>query len=294
MMFWLNPMARGQTMEPRAYSASTVGTAFVGAGVGRSSGSVSFDPTVPITNAHVTLYSPAFGIGQTFGLLGREAMVTATLPYAVGNGSGDVGGGLESIYRSGLADVQVRFSLNLLGVPAMSAREFARRKGNPMIVALSLTTTAPSGQYESSKLINLGTNRWSFKPEAGVSLPVKKVDLDVYGAVQFFTTNGSFYPGGSVRTQDPLASVQAHVSYTVRRRLWVAFDSTWYGGGATHLNGGGPTARLGDSRLGGTLSLPLKKGQSVKVSYSSGVSGRVGADFSTIAVGWQYVWLDRK
>src|ERR1700730_3994557 len=101
--------ARGQDLEPRAYSASPVGTSFFGVGFNRSSGDISFDPTVPITNAKATLYSPGLGLGQTFGVFGRQALLTVALPYAWGNASGDVGNGEESIYRSGLADVKARF-----------------------------------------------------------------------------------------------------------------------------------------------------------------------------------------
>jgi hypothetical protein len=221
-------------------------------------------------------------------------MFTAALPYAWGSGTGEVGNGQASVYRSGLVDVKTRFSLNLKGVPAMTPREFAERPHRDLILATSLSMTAPSGQYGNTKLVNLGTNRWSFKPEIGVSYPVKKLDLDFYAAAWFFTANRSFYTGQSTRTQEPLTSLQAHVSYTLRQRLWVAFDATWYGGGSVTVDGGAPTPRQGNSRLGGTVSMPLKKGQSVKVAYSSGVSGRVGADFSTISVGWQYVWIDRR
>jgi hypothetical protein len=240
------------------------------------------------------LYSVSVGVGQTFGVLGRQAMFTAALPYGWGNASGDVGNGLQSIYRSGLADVRTRVSLNLLGVPAMSPREFATRPHRRLIVATSLTMTSPTGQYSNTKLINLGTNRWSFKPEIGVSYQVKKVYLDLYGGAWFFTENRSFYTGQSVRTEAPLATLQAHVSYTVRRGLWAAFDATWYGGGAATVDGGTPSEREGNSRLGGTVSLPLWKGQSMKVAYSSGVSGNVGANFNTVSVAWQYVWFDRR
>ena len=290
----LGAVAGAQDLEPRAYSPSPVGTTFAGFAFGRSSGDISFDPTIPITNAHATVDSSGFGVGQTFGLLGRQAMLTAALPYAWGNGYGDVGNDAASVYRSGLADIKMRLSVNLVGVPAMSVKEFAREKHRNFIVATSLSVTAPSGQYDGTKLVNLGTNRWSFKPEVGISYPVRKVDLDVYAAAQFFTTNSNFYTGGAVRTQQALLSLQGHVSYTVRQRLWLAVDGTWYGGGAASLNGGAPTGRQGNSRLGGTVSMPLAKGQSVKVTYSSGVSGRVGAKFDTIGVGWQYVWFDKR
>jgi Putative MetA-pathway of phenol degradation len=290
----LSISAGAQDLEPRAYSPSPVGTAFAALAFSRSSGDVSFDPTVPITNAQASFDAVAVGVGQTFRLLGRQAMFTAALPYAWGNGSGDVGNGQTSIYRSGLVDVKTRVSLNLKGVPAMSPREFAGRTHHNLIIATSLSMTSPSGQYDNTKLINIGTNRWSFKPEIGVSYPAKKFDLDFYAGVWLFTENRSFYMGQSTRTQEPLTTLQAHVSYSVRQRLWVAFDATWYGGGAASVNGGAPSARQGNSRLGGTVSLPLKKGQSLKINYSSGVTGNIGANFNTLGVGWQYVWIDRR
>ena len=283
-----------QDLEPRAYSASPVGTTFAGVGFGRSSGDISFDPTVPITNAQATLYSPALGVGQTFGVFGRQALFTAALPYAWGTASGDVGNQQQSVYRSGLADVKTRFSVILRGSPAMSVREFAKRSHRKFIIGSSLSITAPSGQYGSTKLINIGTNRWSFKPELGVSYPVKKFDLDLYASGLFFTTNHNFYTGQSVRVQAPLTAIQAHVSYTLRPRLWAAFDATWYGGGAVTVDGGTPSERQSNSRLGATISLPLQKQQSLKINYSSGVSGNIGSKFNTIAVGWQYVWFDHR
>ncbi len=286
--------AAAQDLEPRAYSPSPVGTSFVGFSLSRSSGDISFDPTIPITNAHAALNSSAMGVGQTIGLLGRQAMITAGLPYVWGNVSGDVGELSASVYRSGVADLKTRFSLNLVGVPAMTPREFAQRTRKNFIVAASLSMSWPTGQYGNTKLINLGTNRWSFKPEIGISYPVKKLDLDLYVAGTWFTDNKSFYTGQSVRSQDVLTALQGHVSYTVKPRLWVAVDSTWYGGGATEVNGGPPTGRQGNTRLGATASLPLWKGQSLKATYSSGVSGNIGQKFTTLGVGWQYVWIDRR
>jgi outer membrane putative beta-barrel porin/alpha-amylase len=226
--------------------------------------------------------------------LGRQGMFTAALPYAWGTGTGDVGNEQDSVYRSGLVDVRTRLSVNLKGVPAMSAREFAKKPHRNLIIATSLSMTSPSGQYGNTKLVNLGTNRWSFKPEIGVSYPVKRLDLDFYAGVWFFTENRSYYTGQSIRTQEPLTTLQAHVSYTLKPRLWVAFDSTWYGGGSATVDGGAPTEREGNSRIGGTVSLPLMKGQSLKIGYSSGVTGSIGANFTTLNVGWQYVWIDRR
>jgi Putative MetA-pathway of phenol degradation len=286
--------ARAQELEPRAYSASPIGANFVGVGFERSSGSVLFDPTIPLTDVHADIYSTALGIGRTFGLFGRQALGTAVLPYAFGSISGEVGPQLQpgKITRSGLADVRFKFSLNLHGSPALTLPEFAKNRRRTFLLGTSLTVQAPAGQYNPAKLINLGTNRWAFKPELGVSYPVKRFYFDVYAGAWFFTENPQFFPGENVRKQDPLTTLQAHVSYTLRPHLWLAFDSTWYGGGAAHLNGGPAVGRQNNSRLGATLSFPLSKRQSVKIAYAGGVSARTGSNFTTVTVAWQFLWFN--
>ena len=53
--------------------------------------------------------------------------------------------------------------------------------------------TAPTGQYDPTKLINWGTNRWSFKPEFGYSQRWGKWIVDGYAGVWFFTTNQDYW-----------------------------------------------------------------------------------------------------
>lgn len=290
---FIGPLS-AQDLEPRAYSASPTGANFAVFGFARSAGGVVFDPSVPVTDAHADIYSPFFGLGRTFGLFGRQALVTAALPYAFGSAEGKVGPQLQqaSITRSGLADLRMKFSLNLRGSPALPPREFAKVDHHKILVGASFTVQTPTGQYGSTKLINLGTNRWAFKPEVGVSCPWKKFYFDLYAGSWFFTDNHSFFPGGSVRHQDPLPSLQAHISYTVRPKLWLAFDGTWFTGGATTVDNNPPSGRQNNSRLGATLSLPVTKHQSLKIAYSDGVTARFGTNFNTISVTWQFLWFD--
>ena len=69
---------------------------------------------------------------------------------------------------AGLGDPRFRFSFNLFGAPALSAKDFASYQQD-LIVGVSLQFSAPLGQYDNTKLLNLGNNRWSFKPELGIS-----------------------------------------------------------------------------------------------------------------------------
>ncbi len=285
--------AAAQELEPRAYSPSPTGANFILAGFANASGDVLFDPTLPITDVQADLYSPVMGFGRTFGLAHRQALATAALPYVWGTVTGKVYEQQGSITRSGLADLRFKFAFNLHGSPARSPQEFAKSKRSRFILGTSLSVTAPTGQYDPAKLVNLGTNRWAFKPELGLSYPRKKWFFDLYAGVWLFTDNPTFYPGGSVRRQDPLPTLQAHVSYTFRPRLWLAFDSTWYAGGATAVNNGSPSASQNNSRVGITLSLPLGKRQSLKVAYGAGATARTGTKFSGVSVAYQFMWFDR-
>src|SRR6185503_8697602 len=156
--------ASAQELEPRAYSPNPTGANFVLVVYGHTSGNVMFDPSVPITNVEAAINTGALFYGRTFALFGRAASAAVQLPYVWGTIDGDVFEDRRSVYRSGLADLRMRLTTNILGGPALSAREFAARPPRTTMGA-SLVVLAPTGQYDPSKLVNVGTNRWAFKPE---------------------------------------------------------------------------------------------------------------------------------
>ena len=279
-----------QQLEPRAYSPSPIGTNFLGMSYLYSKGDVIFDPSVPIDNVDAQVNTVAPYYGRTFGLFGRLASVTVVTPYAWGKVTGDVLEVTQSVTRSGLADPQLRFAVNLFGGPALTPQQFVRHTPQTTLGA-SLTVVCPFGEYFPSKLINLGTNRWAFKPELGLSHPAGKWTFELYAGIWFFTTNNDFY-GGQVRKQNPLAAYQAHVVYSLSPRMWAAFDFTYYSGGQTTLNGVRKDDRQNNTRGGFTFALPVTPHQSLKFTWASGVTARIGSKFRTIGVAWQYIWFD--
>jgi hypothetical protein len=281
-----------QDLEPRAYSPSPLGTNFFGVVLGNSQGGVLFDPALPVTDVEANINLTSLAYGRTFGLWGRQGLVTVAVPYAWGDIKGLVYEEARQITRSGLADARVRASLNLIGSPALDRAAFAAAPRRT-ILGLSLTVQAPIGEYDNTKLINLGTNRWSIKPEVGLSVPVGRWFLDTYLGAWFFTDNDEFYPGEATRSQDPLTTFQLHAGYTFRSRTWVAFNATWYGGGSSTSDGGPPSERLNNTRYGATLAIPITAAQSLKIGVSTGASTRTGSDFDSVAVAWQMLWFDR-
>jgi hypothetical protein len=281
----LSPPARCQELEPRAYAANPINIGFVVAAFGHSTGGVLLDPTAPVSDVNATLESLALGGGGTFALLGRTSGASVALPYAWGTITGKVGEASSSLERSGLADARLRFSINLVGGPALTLAAFARRRPGT-IVGTSLQISVPTGEYSPGKLINLGTNRWGFKPELGVSHPAGPWTLELYAGCWFFTRNPAYF-GGRTKDVRPLMSVQSHVAYTFKPRLWVAADATFYAGGRSVVSGEPKSERQENTRAGLTFSLPVWHTHSIKAAWSTGATVRLGGDFDTISLAWQ-------
>jgi hypothetical protein len=280
---------RAQEMEPRSYSPNPTGIQFLALAYGRRTGGVVTDASLPVTDIDAGLNSASVGYGRTFSLFGRSVLATVGVPYVGGDVSGNVGEARREITRSGLADARLRGSMNLIGGPALSPQEFARRKPQTTL-GMSLTVVPPVGQYDPDKLINLGANRWSFKPELGVSYPHNRWYFEGYLGVWLFTVNDDFF-GGSRREQDPITSLQTHIVYTLRPRLWLAFDANFYRGGRTTVDGARKADLQSNSRVGLTASVPVGAKQSLKLTWTDGATTRIGSDFTTLDVAWQYTWI---
>jgi hypothetical protein len=277
-----------QELEPRAYSPSPSGTTFVVVTATRSTGGVFTDPSAPLTDVEADVGTIGLGLGHSFALLGRSALILGLLPITWGEASGSIGESRRETSRRGLADPRLKLSLILSGSRPMTPREFALRRRRPILGA-SVTLVPPIGQYDETKLVNLGSNRWSFKPEVGLSVPAGAWTFDTYAGVWLFTDNESYYPGHSRRHQDPIVAVQGHVSYTIGRRAWVAVNATWYRGGQSSVDGVPIASPYRNTRYGATWAMPMGARQSLKVAYSDGAATRIGADFRTISGAWQLV-----
>jgi hypothetical protein len=280
--------ARAQELEPRVYLASPVGSNAVIVAVARSSGDVLVDPTMPVEGARARVGALVFGYYRTFGLLGRTASVGATVPLLRASAQGEVGGLERRVDRFGQGDVGTRITVNLMGFPAMDTATFVKQGRRPGLGA-SLVTNIAAGQYDSTRIINLGTNRWSFKPELGLTLPLGDRWLfDTYFGTWLFRDNPDYL--GGTRSQAPLVTTQMHLSYNLSQQAWAALNATFYSGGRTTVNQIERSDRQQNTRIGGTLAMPIARRQSLRVAVSKGALVRVGSDFATVSATWMYAW----
>src|SRR5687768_9309631 len=202
------PGARAQSLEPRAYSPAPTGLNFLIAGYAQTEGGLSFDTAVPISDARISTSGPVLAYARTLDLGGQSGKLDVILPFARLSGSALFQGQPVSREVTGAADPLMRLSVILHGAPAMTPAEFrSYRQG--LVIGASVQVSAPLGQYDETRLLNLGTNRWSVKPGIGVSQTFGRWTLEVEGAVTFFTTNDNFF-GGGTRSQRPLLSGQVH------------------------------------------------------------------------------------
>jgi hypothetical protein len=293
---WGVPML-AQDLAPRAYVITPVGSNAINLTYSRLSGALEFDGAVPISGATASINMPIFSYYRAIDFFGRSANVTVAMPYGIGNFNGTVLNAPKYAYRSGLLDSFVRFAVNIKGAPAMKPLEMAKWQ-QKVLLGVSLKIVAPTGQYDGTRLINWGNNRWAFKPEFGYSQRWGHWVLDGYGAVWFFTENGEFFsynqyfPGLQKQTQAPVVAFEGHLSYDFKPRLWVSADVNYWFGGATSLNGVRNSVTVQkSSRVGITASVPMTKHQAVKFTYSAGAYISYGGDYRNVSLSWQYSWV---
>lgn len=286
------PLA-AQELEPRALQNAPIGVNYAVLASGYSRGNLLFDPTIPIDSAQADVWSAAVGFVRAVNVFGLSGRIGAVVPLATGHWSGTVGGIDTATTRTGMADPRITFAVNFLGAPALTLTEM-RGYRQKTVAGLQVSIGLPLGQYYPERLINLGGNRWAFASRLGISHALsRRVTVEGYAGATVFTTNGDFY-GGTRFSQDPFFEAQAHGVFIIRvPDIWAA-TSVGYGWGAAATVNDVPKESLENLRVSGMLRLPLARQHGLKLVYISGIATRLGADFDTFQVAYQYTFGGRR
>jgi hypothetical protein len=150
----------------------------------------------------------------------------------------------------------------------------------------------PTGDYESDKLLNLGSNRWTVRPEVGFSRALRKWTFEGAASVWFFSDNNDFF-GGNTLSQRPLHVLKGYVVYTVRPGLWTALAAGWGNGGQTFVNDEARQTLQNNWRFRWSLAYPITPAQGLLFGLGSAVTRGAGGDYDTISIAYQYAWGGR-
>jgi hypothetical protein len=280
--------AWAQELEPGAYQNAPIGVNVAIVSYGFSHGNVLVDASLPIEGANARVHGLGVGYLRTFRLFGLSAKADGGVAVSHARFEGVVDGEFRTREPTGLTDPRVRLLVNLLGAPALDPSDYARYRQRT-ILGVSVQVALPLGQYDPDFLINLGANRWGFRPELGVSHARNRWLFEGAVGSWLFTENDDYFGDRTLR-QRPLYYAKGDIIYNFRRSLWASFSYGVANGGETEIDGVPRNNLQRNNRVGVALSLPLARTSSLKFAYTSGLTTRLGADFDSITVGYQYSW----
>jgi len=282
--------AASQELTPRAYWPAPRGTRLAITGFTRSWGDVATDPSLPIFGVDSRISTGFLAYFQTLSLWGRTANILIETTYTTGTTVGVVDGEPRRRDFSGFGDLKATLSVNLLGAPSMTPQQFQELRRSPHpILGASLKLLAPTGAYETDKLINVGANRWALKAELGYIVPLApRWLLEGELGAWFFWDNDDFL--GVTRRQTPIVGTELHLVRRFKPGFWGALDLNYYTGGHSTIGGVVSADLQRNSRFGVTVAVPLGRGWAVKGSYSTGLVTKSGGDFDSFLMSLQVLF----
>jgi hypothetical protein len=270
----LPALSYAQEIEARTYSNAPVGINFISAGVAKAKA------------GNYTLTSEVMGLTHIFDAGGQSGKLTLVLPYGQLTGSSSIGGRTVNASTEGLSDPLIKAAVNLYGAPALTLDQFKSYQQD-LIVGVSLAASVPWGKYDDNQLINVGANRWFIQPGLGVSQALGPWRFELAGAGIFYTSNTNFMGGNSL-SQNPVYSTQTHGIYYFQNTAWISVDATYFIGGQSYLNGNPINGSQENWRFGTTMSYPVNKHNSIRLSASTGAYSRTNNSYDLYGISWQY------
>jgi hypothetical protein len=293
LIFGMPLLCFSQELEPRRWSHLPTGKNFAGGGYVYAEANILFDPVLRIENVEMEMHTWAIKYIRTFELFQKSARVDVTQGYQEGRWTGLVDGVPSSIKRNGLSDSVLRFAINLYGAPPLEGKEFSAYRAKvdvETIVGTALVVQLPTGDYMDDKLINLGTNRFTFRPQFGVVHNRGKWSMELTGAVWLYTDNDDFFNGNKLE-QDPYYTIQTHLIYTFRPEFWTAASAGYGYGGESTVSGLEKNDRRETLAWALSFGFPITRQLGVKVIYLATRSQKsIGQDTDSIGGAFSILW----
>ena len=284
---------RSQDLEPRLLSPAPTGMNIAIASYGYSSGNILLDNSLPIEDLKANLNNLVAAYARSFRMFNRLAKFDLIVPYSIASFSGEVNQVDSTTSRNGLGDPLIRLSVSLVGNKAMDLKEFSQTAQQRFNLGVAVRVRPPLGQYDETRLINLGANRWAVKSSLAASYAfTRKFTMEAHTNVWVFSENKSFFNGNTLK-QSPIITLQMHGVYAFRPGIWLALSMGKSFMGETALNGIPKNDSRDSWRYGAVFAYGINRHHALKIAYTSGLSTRYGADFTTVFLAYQFLWFGR-
>ena len=285
----LHTHACAQFTDPQTYQNAPVGINQLELAYAYVRSNTSIDTSFIVSGAKFNLNQGLIDYTRYFAFLHRTAWVEASVPIA--NLSGSITGTDITGSTTGTGDSGYTAAILLKGGPALSPEQFANAVTTTSI-GLSLSTTAPTGQYDPNKLLNLGSDRWSFKPELAISRPFgpeQRWVFDAYANTWLYTHNPS-YRGAEVLRQRALLGLEGHISYTFNNTIWASLDTRYSFRGDTNVNGVNQDNPQQNFVLGSELVVSPNSRNSFTFEFAKAAVHKNGPALTGFTVRYDYIW----
>lgn len=282
-----------QDIEPRRWSHLPLGSNFGGMAYAYTEGDITLNPVLRIEDGEFEMHTAAFKYIHAFEFCGKSARVDITQNYQSGSWSGLLNGSPAATERDGWTDTALRFAVNLYGAPPLAGQEFIdyrKATNTETIVGMGFVITLPTGEYFEDKLINLGTNRYTFTPQFGVVHTRGKWTMELSSSVTFYTDNDEFF-GGVEHEEDPYLIGQAHLIYTFMPGLWVGVSGGYGYGGESTINHVSADDIKGNLGFGISSGISITRDFGFKIAYTSiRTQEDTGSNNDTFTIGCSLQW----
>jgi len=285
---------QSQDLEPGFLSVMPMGGNFAIASYIYSAGNILLDNTLPIEDLNAKLNNSGIGYVRSFKMFNRLAKFDVVMPFSLGKYNALAEGEEISVTRNGFGDPSFRISLIIIGVKPLKPKEYFKEEPKNFKLGIVFRFKAPIGNYDSEKLLNTGTNRWTFRTGiAGSYTFRKKIVLEGHLNSWFFTENSEFF-GENTSKQKALFGSQLHITYIFKPGVWAALSTGRTFGGNTVMNGIEQDVTQNNTRFGLAFGYRLNRNNGLKVAFTNGFITRGGADFTTFVLAYQFMWFDKK
>jgi hypothetical protein len=288
-VFHLPDEACAQFTDPRSYDNSPAGTNQLELSYSYVHANASIDTSLIITGANFNLNQGTVDYTRYLGLLHRLMWLEAAVPVA--GLSGAISGTNIQGSTSGAGDSSYALGALLKGGPALTVAQFEDYKPTTTL-GVSLTITAPTGSYHAVKILNLGSDRWSFKPEIALSHPFgpeHKWEFYAYANASFYTDNTSYHVREILR-QEPLPGLEGHISYSFDDRVWAALDTRYSFRATTSLDGISQNNAQQNFILGSEVNISLNSRHSLVFEFAKALVHHNGPALVGFSLKYDYTW----